>query len=252
MELNIWTKRHFTADSKIEWPCPNCNNKTLEIVKTKFHEEETAASKKYRKENEDWEPEWIDLVFSGQLTCNDIIFFTGTGSPEHSGYYDYKADSYNEGWTNTFTPSFFQPSIPIFKIPDNCSKELTAEIRHSFKLFWCDLPSCANRIRVALEILMNEQGVKKYEIKNGKRIPINLHKRIEQYNHPEIKDLLLAIKWIGNSGSHNGTLETIDIVEAFRLLEFSLNKLYNDETKELKKITKEIIKRKGARKAKKK
>lgn len=253
MDINIWTRRHFTENSKIEWPCPNCEGKTLELIKSKFSCEETASSAEYRRENEDWEVEWIKLVFSGQLTCNtchETIFFTGIGNPEHTGYYNYDSDSYNEQYENTYTPTYFQPSIPIFKIPDNCSSELKTEIKQSFKLFWCDLSSCANRIRVALEILMNEQGVKKFELRNSKRIPIKLHKRIELFNHPEIKDLLLAIKWIGNSGSHNGGLETIDVVEAYRLLEYSLNKLYNDDSKELKKITKEIIKRKGARRKK--
>lgn len=97
---------------------------------------------------------------------------------------------------------------------------------------------------------MNEQGVKKFEIKGGKRVPISLHKRIENCNHSEIKDLLLAIKWIGNTGSHIGKIETIDILEAYRLLEFSLNKIYNDEMKEIKKITKEINNRKGTRRRK--
>jgi hypothetical protein len=251
MELNIWTKRHFTEKSNIEWPCPNCGSKSLEIVPEKFNSEETATSKRIRSESEDWEPDWIRLIFSGQLSCkncSETVYFTGKGSPEHSGYYNYEEDYFDETWENTYTPTFFQPAIHIFSIPERCSNELKTEILNSFKLFWCDLASCANRIRVALEILMNEQGVKKYEIKNAKRIPLTLHKRIELYNHPEIKDLLLAIKWIGNSGSHNHNLETIDIVEAYRLLEFSLNKLYNDETKELKKITKEINKRKGARK----
>lgn len=251
MDLNIWTKRYFNENSKIEWPCPTCGSNSLNIIKDKLNFEETATSKKMRNQDDDWEIEWIEYVNSGQLTCNnckEIIFFTGIGSPEQSGYYDQILDEYNEEYTNTFTPTFFQPFIKLFKIPENCSEELKTEIYHSFKLFWCDLPSCANKIRVSLEILMNEQKIKRYEIKNGKRIPISLHKRIENYNHIEIKDLLLAIKWIGNTGSHIGEIETIDVLEAYRLLEFSLNKIYNDETKELKKITKEIIKRKGTRK----
>jgi len=253
MDLNIWTKRYFNENSKIEWPCPTCDGNALTLVKEKLNCEETATSKKYRKENDEWEIEWVQLVFSGKLfckNCEETIFFTGIGNPEHSGYYDRELDEYNEQYTNTFTPTFFEPFIKLFNIPDDCSKELKTEIEHSFKLFWCDLPSCANKIRVSLEILMNEQKVKRYEIKSGKRIPISLHKRIENYNHIEVKDLLLAIKWIGNTGSHIGNIETIDVLEAYRLLEFSLNKIYKDEARELKKITKEIIKRKGTRKRK--
>ena len=251
MDLNIWTKRYFDINSKIEWPCPNCNSNSLELVKEKLNSEETALSKKHRKDNDEWEVEYIQLVFNGQLeckSCKETVYFTGKGNPEQSGYYDVEMGEYYEQYTNTFTPTFFQPSIKLFQTPINCSDELKNEIKNSFKLFWCDLPSCANKIRVSLEILMNEQKVKRFEIRGGKRQPIFLHKRIEIYNHPEIKDLLLAIKWIGNTGSHIGNIERIDILEAYRLLEYSLNKIYNDETIELKKITKEIIKRKGTRK----
>ncbi|AVR45432.1 hypothetical protein C7S20_09200 [Christiangramia fulva] len=83
---------------------------------------------------------------------------------------------------------------------------------------------------------------------NGKRKPISLHKRILIFDNKELTDLLIAIKWIGNTGSHLGDLETIDILEAYKLLEFALNRLYANPEKEIKKITKDINKRKGTRK----
>lgn len=138
MELNIWTKRYFDDNSKIEWPCPSCNTSSLDLNKDKLNHEETASSKKFRSENEDWEIEWIQLVFNGQLTCKncgEVVFFTGTGNPEHNGYYDQVSDEYYEEYTNSFTPTFFQPFIKLFNIPDKCSEELKVEIENSFKLF---------------------------------------------------------------------------------------------------------------------
>jgi hypothetical protein len=55
----------------------------------------------------------------------------------------------------------------------------------------------------------------------------------------------MAIKWIGNKGSHLGGIEKNDLLDAYELLEYSLNKLYNDPSKRLDKIAKRIIKRKG-------
>lgn len=252
MKLEIWTKRYFNSDSEIEWNCPNCNNKSLKIVNEDFKSEETASSVKFRSENEDWEIEWIQLNFNGRLHCSSCfksIFFMGKGHPEHNGYYDYELDAYQEEYINTFTPTFFQPTLNLFEIPEKCPDLVKNEISDSFKLYWCDLPSCANKIRIALEVLLNTEKVKKYETSNGKRKPISLHKRINLFSNTEVRDILLAIKWIGNTGSHNGSsLETIDILETYRLLEYSLNKLYNNEEKELKKISKEINKRKGTRK----
>ncbi|MBK8444285.1 MAG: DUF4145 domain-containing protein [Sphingobacteriales bacterium] len=252
METTIWTQRFFDEDSKFEWPCPNCNSNSLFLKKEKLFNEETAKSKLMRQQSDDWEIEWIELVFGGQLNCKncgEVVFFTGVGNPEHNGYVD-ETDfgSPIEQYKNSFTPTFFEPHLKIFVLPDNCPKDLKEEVENSFKLFWSDLLSCANKIRVSLEILMNEFGVKRFVLANGKRKPIFLHKRIEAFPNQVVKDYLLAIKWIGNTGSHIGDLQIIDILDAYRLLEFSLKKLYKDEEKALNKISKEIIKRKGARK----
>lgn len=252
MNINIWLQRFFDENSKFDWPCPNCGTSSLILQKEKLLTEETAKSIAMRKSYDDWEIEWIELIFCGYLKCDNCkesIFFTGKGNPEHYGYYEEEGMPL-EQYKNSFTPTFFQPSLKLFIAPKECPETLREEIENSFKLFWCDLQSCANKIRVSLEILMNEFGIKKYNIVGGKRRPISLHSRIESFPNAEVKDYLLAIKWIGNNGSHIGDLQIIDILDAYRLLEFSLAQLYNNENKELKKISKEINQRKGTRRKK--
>lgn len=250
MDLSIWTKRIFDINSKIEWPCPHCSGRKLILKKDNLMSEETAESMKYRQENDDWDIEWVNLVFCGKLiceNCNETVFFTGKGSPEGGGVFDESTGDFEYQYENRFTPTFFEPCIKVFDIPSKCPDQLKKEIESSFKLFWCDLPSCANKIRIALEVLMDEFKVKKFE-RTGRRKVIPLHQRIENFKNNEVKDTLLAIKWIGNIGSHYDSIETVDILDAYRLLEFALNKIFNDETKEIEKIAKEINKRKGTRK----
>lgn len=251
MNIEIWTRRHFTKDSAIEWPCPYCKNSSLKILENHFWNGETAESKKMRYEEEFWEVEWINLVFSGVLTCTNCsehITFTGRGNPEPQGFYDYELDQMHHQYVEEFVPTFFEPELNIFDIPKECPEAVTVEIKNSFRLFWSDLPSAANRIRTSLEILLNEHKVKRFVVNNNKRNPISLHKRILLFNNKELTDLLLAIKWIGNAGSHIANMETIDILETYKLLEFALNKLYNNEDKDIKKIAKGINKKKGMRK----
>lgn len=97
---------------------------------------------------------------------------------------------------------------------------------------------------------MNQQKVKKTYIQKGKRRRFTLHQRIEEFKLVkfEIANFLLAIKWIGNSGSHIGKLESKDILVAYELLEHTLNKLFDDKDSELKKKSKEINQRRGIRK----
>ena len=180
----------------------------------------------------------------------DFIAFLGDGSLDHVHYYNNYQDEYIEDYNEVFYPLYFNPPLNIFQINEKCPEDIKNEIIDSFKLFWNDLPSCANKIRTSLEMLMNQQKVKKTFIQRGTRKNLSLHKRIEEFKNtkPEIADFLLAIKWIGNSGSHVGKLEKVDVLDAYELLEHSLNKLFDDKEAELKKKTIEINKRRGTRK----
>lgn len=91
-------------------------------------------------------------------------------------------------------------------------------------------------------MLMNQQNVKKTIILKHKRKVLSLHRRIEEYKriNTEIADYLLAIKWIGNEGSHTRKLGKIDILETYELLEFSLDKLFDNKENKMKKLSKEI------------
>lgn len=254
MDTNTWTQRFFTEESKINWRCPNCDSKSLHILKDKFTTKETQQSIKMREVDDYWETEWMDLTVSGQLqckNCKEFIFFIGKGNPYEYGYYDHQQDNYIQELQTSFTPLYIYPTIHIFEIPEKCPQSVREEIIESFKLYWTDLESCANKIRTSLEYLMDSFKVKKYSISSSKkRQTISLHSRINFFPISEVKDILLAIKWIGNAGSHSKTLlETIDLVETYKLYEYALKKIYGDE-KEITKIVRQINSRKGLRKRK--
>jgi transcription elongation factor Elf1 len=249
MEIKKWLKSSFSENNIPDWTCPSCNKGLLKIEKDQFHFEETQLSASWHSE-EGWEPEYIKYRFNGTLkckNCNDFISFMGRGNLDHVHYYNDFQDEYFEDLNRVFYPLYFNPPLNLFQITKKCPKEIKNEIEDSFRLFWNDLPSCANKIRTSLEMLMNQQNIKKTFMQGGKRKKLTLHKRIEEFKRvkPEIADFLLAIKWIGNTGSHIGILEKIDILDAYELLGHSLNKVFDDKETELKKKTKEIIKRKG-------
>jgi len=232
-----------------------CNSVSLEIIQEKLFVEETGTSKAMRAEDEYWEVEWINLDFIGALkcrNCSNYTMFGGVGNVEHFVDYDQITGEMDEGYYNSLKPRYFQPPLYLFTIAEDCPQIVKDEIISSFKLFWFDLSSCANKIRISLELLLNHEKVKRFIISKGKRNKITLHNRIAEFKKkkPEVASYLEAIKWIGNSGSHIGNLRRIDLLEAYELLEHSLNKLYNDKEPQLKKMSKEIIARRGIRKRK--
>ncbi|MDO9209663.1 MAG: DUF4145 domain-containing protein, partial [Deltaproteobacteria bacterium] len=89
----------------------------------------------------------------------------------------------------------------------------------SFALAWQDFSSAGNKVRVAIEDLIEElsPGL------NGK-----LHNKLEAFKkvNPEVADMLMAVKWIGNAGSHTSDLKECDLAVAYQVMEEVLRKLY--------------------------
>ncbi len=95
---------------------------------------------------------------------------------------------------------------------------------------------------------MDAQGIpKKAKNKKGKFDDLTLHARIERFakKQAEVGANLLAIKWLGNSGSHSTDLTANDMLDAFELLAHALEEIYEKKSAKLKKLTAAIIKKKG-------
>lgn len=252
MDNELWIKESFDKYNMPEWNCPICQKGLLKIVKDKFQFEETVESVNFHKLSY-WEYEFTSYVFNGLLfcsNCSDHISFLGKGSVNLLTNQDNDGNCCDYEWVDVFYPVAFYPPLHLFKISNECPEIIKEEIISSFSLYWNDLPSCANKIRSALELIMNEQKVKKERVGNGKVYTISLHNRIEEFKiaNPVVAEYLLAIKWIGNVGSHLGDLKRQDLIDAYQLLEYSLNKLYDDNERKLNNLSSEIIRNKGTRK----
>jgi hypothetical protein len=99
-------------------------------------------------------------------------------------------------------------------------------------LVWPSAEAAGNQLRQAVEALMDDAGISALDSK-GKRIP--LHDRIVAFDKTDKENgqVLLAVKWLGNSGSHPGGLTREDVLDAFDMIEFVLENLYGTTKKEL-------------------
>lgn len=57
-----------------------------------------------------------------------------------------------------------------------------------------------------------------------------------QAKRPEVANALMAVKWIGNDGSHDGKLTVDDVLDGVDMLEHALNLLYGDQDDILRRI----------------
>jgi len=244
-----WYTITFTEDSIPPLQCPHCYKGVLKLITKNFIIQETKASEIASKDDF-WDPEFSDYIFSGLLVCSsceEYVAVLGTGRLNSANHYDRISETLDNEYFKVLTPLFFYPALHIFQIPSVCPKDIREEVVQSFPLFWTDLAACANRIRTSVEVIMSQQGVPKTKkVETGRR-RFTLHQRIELFKikNPEVAELFLAIKWIGNKGSHLGKLDRGDILNAYELLEHSINKLFDKSEQRIKRLSEKINKRKG-------
>lgn len=245
-------KLPFSRNNSPDWPCPACDKGILRIKKDSFLKEELGRSKKAHTHKE-WEPEWIEYVYVCLLICSnekckEIVANNGIGTVDWDITEDEDGRSDQMICTDIFQPKHFEPHLNLIHIPSKCPKAVSTPLNESFKLFFSSPSAAANNVRIAIEELLTELKIKRFNISNGKRRFINLHQRIDLLptKYTQFKDMILAIKWLGNAGSHGHCEVTKDdVMDAYELTEHILGEIYETKVKKLKAIAKKVNKKKG-------
>lgn len=240
-----WLIEEVTSKSKPTWNCPSCMLGTLEVKKDSIIVRRNFQTK---TENEHYlhQNPFVDTShFGGLLSCNQPKCGEQVGFIGESGF-----TSFEENYPlkpkilRYYKPSSFYPNLKIFPLSHNCPKEITIQVNLSFDHFFNDVSASANSIRTALELIMDKEKVDKTKInKNTKRINLTLHERIETFGkiNPTLKPFLLAVKWIGNAGSHKEKITKEHLLDLYELLEHCIAELY-DNPKRLKELSRKAKK----------
>jgi hypothetical protein len=238
---------YFLSGKPNDWMCPTCEKGNLIIDDKSLESKETNQSKKWRAEEDDWEPEYIQEIFNvravcSNKSCNENIFIIGNGRMS----WEQTNRQTEPDLVEHYYPKYFNPPINLFSIAYEVPSDVEEEIKNSFALFWADKSACGNAIRKSVECICDDKKINKNRIVRGKRKPRSLDERIKELGikNSDAAELLLAIKWLGNHGSH-GHLDIEDIFDAYELLIHALDKLYINKEKRLKSLSKRIIKKKG-------
>lgn len=227
---DVFNLQGFSEDNIPKFPCPSCSGGWL----IKKHFEYSYDAETSKNSNEPWfGVDDYGYVFSCLLecnNCNEAVSVAGTGCVEH--YFD-QDDPSQTYIADCFTPKFFQPALPIIEFPRGSTvpEKIRDTLAKSFALFWCDYDACANRIRATLEVLLDDMQVKR-------RLPdaardMTLHRRIETITADDgtkdgnIKDMIMALKWLGNAGSHEleGILHS-QLIQGYKMMEAILQLRY--------------------------
>jgi hypothetical protein len=244
-------KAHFTETSAPDWICPTCQKSVLRIKQGTFQKAETRSSREAH-DHEAWDPDWIRYSYACLLecsndSCKEIVASTGRGSVDYDVKFDRNGEPDYE-YADFFRPLFFDPPLTLFEIPGECPASVGLELENSFAQFFASPSAALNFARSAIEALVTHLGVKRFQVQGGKRRPISLHARINLLpaQYVNVKELLLAIKWLGNAGSHPGAeISADDVLDAYELIEHVLLELFGGKSKAMKALAKKVNKRKG-------
>ncbi|MFE9481280.1 DUF4145 domain-containing protein [Streptomyces spororaveus] len=240
-----------------EWPdipCPTCGRGSLSSVTGTFVMEESETSKRWQAEQWDhWEPDWIHGGFHCVLRCGkstcDLVRVTGemrlVAEQDERGHWD------GQSWVHEFRPLFFHPALPLLQTHEAAPEVVLQRVSAASAVLWADPSSAANRLRSAVEALMDDQGIPRKG--SGRRGPfdLTLHKRIENLAsakpaYSDAAEMILAVKWIGNVGSHEDALKVSNVLDGAEILDFVLTEIYDKSRDSIKRLAAEITARKGA------
>ncbi|EEM4686846.1 TPA: DUF4145 domain-containing protein [Salmonella enterica subsp. enterica serovar Chester] len=231
----------FFKNMQVEWPCPECGQKTLQIITESFVIHDTHDTNKHS--SEDWfEPEMDRSIFScmarcSRRQCGEVVACSGDSGWERQGWDDGTSD---DGYYKWYHPKTFFPSLHPFELPAKCPEEIAEPLQASFSIFLMQPSAAANLIRISVERMLTAMGVAELK-ESGWRI--GLKKRLEKIPplYKSFYEHLMAIKFLGDAGSHNyDKVKIKDIEDAFEIMDYVVNDLFSGRKESIEILTKRL------------
>jgi len=221
-----FTSTSFPRKSVPTWTCPTCGHGQLRPVSDLTVE--ANAGTQNNQDEEWWDYEYAGYIFMGLLkcaACNEHVTVSGTGDVCQ----DYTEDGTSWEYTLFLTPTYFNPPLKVInpKTGDNVPFEITQLLHKAHEVCWADPDSALNRLRAIVEEILDFKGVSRTRT-DGRYL--SLHRRIEMFTDPnfeQVKKALLAVKYVGNDGSHGFSgASRKELLEIFSIVNFCLEKVF--------------------------
>lgn len=220
IDRNRWSTYHDPSDLP-QLPCPNCQKGTLLSANDTVKELKPAHIVK-DEQNREWEPDWSicswsETVKCSNKSCGHYVHMSGKYSAEHAPYED--DDGFEAyGWQSYVKIIAVYPAPHIIQLSKKFPKRLASIIKSSFPLYWSDHSACINRLRTAMEVLLDEQKIPRVKTVNGKNRRQNLDQRIKAFAKTNgLSEYLDGLRNIGNLATHDydkvTAQETLDVYD---------------------------------------
>lgn len=232
--------QEFVAGFFPDWICPECGVGTLKEKEGTFHSVHTKKSRdSFVPDSYDAQDEsyiFTCILECSRQSCREVVACNGVGRGDIVDIDDIHFDMA----VTFYRVTHFVPTLKAFALSEHYPEKIRTALANAFGLFLSNPSAAANSIRIAVEELLADIGVAaKYD--NGKYIP--LHSRLNNLPHQysEYQGHLIAIKWLGNSGSHSYDKVRINEIEqAFEIIEYVLSRIYDQSARKTAQLAEEM------------
>jgi hypothetical protein len=141
----------------------------------------------------------------------------------------YYIEQYDEQYAEFHRLEHIYPAPIIMEIPEGAPDDVTKGVTRASRVLLSDPGLSATALRSAVEVFLTTQGVAGTNASGGFR---SVDARIKEWKksdatRSQVADLLLAVKWLGNKGTHEDSLlDFKEVLEGAALLDEAFHRTY--------------------------
>lgn len=214
------------------WPrpsCPACGSGYIA-----FEEPVTYPSQESRslQDHPAFDPEWVSGTFTVLGRCeNQQCQQTTHGAGDYSVAYA-SEHVYEDGpsYSDYYVVGTVYPASMLMSIPAAAPDAVRKGIQRASRVLFTDPGLAATALRSTVELFLTSQGISATKASGNGYRPAD--ERIREWSaadstRPQIADLLFAVKWLGNAGTHEDSdLSAVEVLDGARVLDEAFHRLF--------------------------
>lgn len=160
VDRKLWNQPLTRTEAPL-WPCATCRAGLITLEKDSLVAEQTAVSQQASRE-EWWDPDmyrgrFIAALRCGNRKCKDLTTVAGDVVVEE----DYDVEQQQVWREEQLLPRFFSPGPNLINLPADVPEEVAEDIRVACQIVWAEPAAAGNRIRTAVERLLDNRGMRR-------------------------------------------------------------------------------------------
>lgn len=222
-----------TIEADQPWPrpaCPVCHTGYIGFSKPVEDEDYGSASV---RDHPEFDPDWVSGTFVVRGQCENPVCrqaMYGTGD-YHVNYAQESTDDDDLGipYSSYYIVKNFHPPTLIMSIPKSAPDVVREGVLRASRVLFADPGLAATALRATVELFLTSEGISATRDNGGFR---TVDKRIEEWRdghsgRQPVAELLFAVKWLGNAGTHEDSgLTTTDVLDGARMLDEAFHRLF--------------------------